>query len=56
MERVEKHWKTAQRSCKEITAGDIKKCLAIALEYMVYGDRGGSVKIRVGLNDLNGLS
>lgn len=27
----------------------------MALEDMVYGESGGSVKMRVGLNDLNGL-
>lgn len=27
----------------------------MALEDMVYGEHGGRVKMRVGLNDLNGL-
>lgn len=52
--------KSIERLPKEVVKTSLlvvlRKYVAIALKYMFYGDRGGSVKMRVGLNDLNGLS
>lgn len=43
------------KKCRDIATGGVQKCVAMALEDMVYGEPGGSVKMRVELNDLNGL-